>query len=403
MNLPTMGARQASTLLRESALYTIDTSLDCRAVTPENPTGARGEGGRAHGGRKGRPCHRLAPGERAVFADIVGPGVIRHFWLTFRPGPPEQMRALWLEVYYDDCDEPSMSVPVLDFFGLPHGRPKHVTSAIMAVNEGRGFNCYLPMPFRRRMRLEVTNASSRTVDVFYQLDYTLEPVADDAGVLHVGFRRENPTTQGKDFTIVDGLRGPGRYLGCNIGIRVLDPAIWYGEGEVKIYRDGDARHPTICGTGLEDYAGSGWGLEEHQTLYAGCPLRVCDGTMMPDYIGFYRWHVPDPVVFASDLRVTIQQIGYAVFHDNESEAFERYQRTNPAASSGWKLEDNPPGILAQGVAERSDDYCATSYVYCVEPQAVPKLDVESALKDIARLDYEEPALFEAFDWLDYWI
>jgi hypothetical protein len=196
----------------------IDPSLDSRAVTFENVRGDRGAGGSAHGGRKGAPNRRIAPGERVVIADIAGSGVVRHLWMTFLPAPPERMRSLVLEVFYGDADEPSVSVPCLDFFGLPHGRPAPFASALLSAQEGRGFNAYLPMPFRDGVRFEIWNAGERPNVLYFQLDYTLEAeVPASLGYLHAGFRRENPTTMRRDFTIVDGLAGPGRFLGCNVG------------------------------------------------------------------------------------------------------------------------------------------------------------------------------------------
>jgi D-arabinan exo alpha-(1,3)/(1,5)-arabinofuranosidase (non-reducing end) len=375
----------------------IDVRLDSRAVTFENPTGARGAGGTAHGGRKGAPSRRLDPGERVVLGDLHGPGTVRHIWMTFPPGPPEVMRAVWMEVFYDGSTTPSISVPCLDFFALPHGRPAAYSSALTAANEGRGFNAYFPMPFRDAMRVELTNSAARGVDLYYQIDYTLEPeFSSDAGFLHAAFRRENPTVQQRDFVIAADLRGPGRYLGCSVGVRVIDPGMWYGEGEVKIYRDGDDAQPTICGTGLEDYVGSAWGLGRHHALYAGAPLDVRDpeGGPNPDFVGFYRWHLPDPVMFTRALRVSIQQIGFASFTVGEDEAFARYARTNPAAGAGW-VHNARPGFLAYGIAERVDDYCATSFVYCREPQAVPRVDVRAALADITRRPYERAHPLEA--------
>jgi len=133
----------------------IDPGLDSRAATFENPSGARGAGGASHGGRKGAPSRRVRVGERVVLADLDGPGVVRHVWMTFPPARPERMRAVLLEVFYDGADEPSVSVPCLDFFGLPHGRPVAYHSALTAVNEGRGFNSYVPMPFRDGIRIEL--------------------------------------------------------------------------------------------------------------------------------------------------------------------------------------------------------------------------------------------------------
>ena len=99
-------------------------------------------------------------------------------------------------------------------------------------------------------------------------------LAAEFGYLHVEFRRENPTTMRRDFVITDGLRGPGRFLGCAMGVRIIDGGNWYGEGEMKLYRDGDDALPTICGTGLEDYVGSAWGLGPHASPYGGAPLVV---------------------------------------------------------------------------------------------------------------------------------
>lgn len=361
----------------------IDPDLDCRAVTFENPSGARGAGGIAHGGRKGAPSRRVKRDERVVLADIEGPGMIRHIWMTFMPAPPQQMRGLWFEVFYDGASEPSISVPCLDFFGVAHGRPVAFASALTAMHEGRGFNSWVPMPFRKGVRIELVNASGRTALLYYQVDYTLQRDLPPAlGYLHVTFRRENPTVMRRDFVITEGLRGPGRYLGCNVGVRVIDPCNWYGEGEVKVYRDGDEDLPTICGTGLEDYVGSAWGMGTHHAPFGGAPLIVGD-PQQPDLVGFYRWHIADPIMFERDLKVTIQQIGAMFFADGQDEQLEAYERSNPVAGEGW-IRGLMPGMLAFGIAERVDDYCATAYVYCTEPQPVPPLDVAGALADIER-------------------
>jgi len=378
----------------------VDPTLDSRAVSFENTTGARGAGGTACAGRKGAPSRILAPGERVVLADLSGPGVVRHLWMTFPARSPERMRAQLLEIFYDDAESPSVSVPCLDFFGLPHGRPVAYHSALFAVNEGRGFNSTLPLPFRRRIRIEFVNASPRPTLLYYQIDYTLQPsLPDSQGLLHASFRRENPTRLREDFTIVAGLRGPGRFLGCVVGVRVIDHAAWYGEGEVKIYRDGDDALPTICGTGLEDYVGTAWGLGAHATPYGGAPLVVRDPdadkrtppSANPDFVGFYRWHLPDPVMFERDLRVTIQQIGAMFFREGEEAEIARYEQTNPSAGPGWQRDVEPP-LIAWGLAERVDDYCATAFVYCLEAQGVAPVEVATAVADIERRPYESKRL-----------
>lgn len=364
-----------------------------RAVTFENTTGAPGAGGSAASARKGAPMRVLAPGERVVLADIEGPGTIRHIWLTFPPAPPEIMRAKIIEVFYDGASEPSISVPAVDFFGVPWGRPVSLNSALAAINEGRGFNSFIPMPFPRSVRVEFVNGAPRPAPLYFQIDYTIEPdLPEDVGYLHATFRRQNPTTKKHDFVIAGGLRGPGRFLGCVVGVRVLDGGLWYGEGEVKVYLDGDRELPTICGTGLEDYVGSAWGMGPHQALYMGAPLEVRPPdrpTGNPDFVGFYRWHVVDPILFAADLTVTIQQIGFELFLEGQEEQL----GAREPAGGGW-YRSQVPGVKALGIAERSDDYCATAFVMCAEPQAVAQVDIDAAIADIGRLPYEVPAPME---------
>jgi hypothetical protein len=373
-----------------SDLTRIAPVLDARACTFENPTGARGAGGTAANGRKGAPNRFLAPGETVVLADVDGPGVVRHVWMTFPPAPPEVMRAMVLEVFYDGAEEPSISVPALDFFGVGCGRPQPMSSALTAIQEGRGFNSFMPMPFDSHLRMTFTNASARTIPLYYQVDFTLEPLAADTGRLHATFRRENPTTLQQDFVIADGLRGPGRFVGCVIGIRTIDAGFWYGEGEVKVYLDGDDALPTICGTGLEDYVGTAWGMDAHVSHYAGVPMDARpEGARVPDFVSFYRWHVLDPIMFESSCRVTIQQIGYDAFFPGD----EARMAATVAAGNGLTKGEGGP-FLAHGIVERVDDYSAVAFVMCRDVQAVPRVDAAAATADLERRDYEHPGPFE---------
>jgi hypothetical protein len=374
----------------------IDLSRPIRTVSFENPTGAKGAAATAHGGRKGAPLRLVAPGERVVLADLSGPGCARHFWMTFPPMPPQEMRAALLEIYYDGAAEPSLSVPCLDFFGCPLGRPIAFASQWNAAQEGRGFNSWLPMPFRGRLRVEFVNATSRRFPLYYQLAYTEGAVAADAGLLHAAFRRENPTQLKRDFTIVDGLRGPGRFFGCNVGIRVLpdEGFSWYGEGEVKVYLDGDREHPTWCGTGLEDYVGSAWGMGAHATPLQGAPLIAqASGAAMPEFVSFYRWHDPDPIVFERELRVTLQQIGAVAIPRGQGALRERLEREGRAAGGGFQALRG--GLEAFGICERQDDVCATAFLYLRDAQAVPRVHAASACAGIARRDWEKASPFEA--------
>jgi hypothetical protein len=312
--------------------------------------------------------------------------------------PPEAMRATLLQVFYDDAKEPSVSVPCLDFFGLPHGRPVPYASALSAAQEGRGFNAWLPMPFHRRIRVEFENGSARRFPLYYQVAYTLGPEPAGTGVLHASFRRENPTRLREDFTIADGLRGPGRFLGGNVGIRILpEPDFsWYGEGEVKMYLDGDRAQPTWCGTGLEDYVGTAWGMGAHGTPLQGVPLVLQpEGRAgMPDLVGFYRWHLPDPIGFRKECRVTIQQIGAVSVPRGQRAIRERLDREGRVAGAGW-YEIGAGPLEAFAICERQDDYCATAFVYCRDAQPVPRVDLALATADLGRRSYETPSPYEA--------
>ena len=371
----------------------IDPAIESRAATFENPPGGRGLGGSAHGGRKGAPSRVVAAGERVILADVDGPGVLRHLWLTSLPAPPETRRAQVLEVFYDGAEQPSISVPVLDFFGLPHGRPAAFASALKAVHEGRGCNSFVPMPFGRHVRVEFANASPRPTVLYYQIAYTLtRAVPEGSGYLHVAFRRQNPTVEGEDFVIAEGLAGPGRFLGCVLGIRVLDEGIWYGEGEVKMYLDGDRARPTICGTGLEDYVGSAWGMGPHAAPYGGCTLDLrapgATGPLtQPAFVGLYRWHVADPVIYATDLRVTVQQLGAVLSGPGQEAARAEIEAAGRLAGGGWqRLGDES---LVFGIVERVDDYCAAAFTYCAAPQPVPRVDVAAATADLERRAWEQ--------------
>jgi hypothetical protein len=364
--------------------------IDSRSISPENPTGARGAGGPA--GRKGNTCHLIRPGSMVVLADIAGPGTVRHFYAWLRWTRPASMRALRLEIFYDGLEQPSVSVPITDFFGLPHGRPVEFFSQLMSAPEARGLNSYIPMPFTRSIRIEIANESDEDALIEHQIDYTLEPlVAEDTAYLHATFRRENPTALRHDFVLTDGLRGPGRFLGCVVGIRILDTSAFYGEGEMKIFRDGDRDLPTICGTSLEAYLGSGAGLGRHHGAYAGVPLYLSapeadhDPLTCPDFLSFYRWHLLDPVMFATDLRVTLQQIGTIPEFENEDDSA-RFQETRVPTGTGWWHSPNDGRLI--GTFERQDDVCATVFVYCRNPQPVPRLDLAVATSDLDRLPYE---------------
>jgi len=298
--------------------YRLDTDLVSRSISFENISGAPGMGGQAAGptgvGRKGAPYREFQPGESFTIADIKGPGTIRHIWMTLRARrTPGLLRDIVIRAYWDGQEQPSIECPLSDFMGFAHGDSPAYQSAVHSVGERAGMNIWLPMPFRERAVFTLTNEGAVARNVFWQIDYTLgDAHPADIGRLHVWFNRENPTTLQRDFELMPRRTGKGRYLGAVIGIRALPENLarrhpkryWWGEGEVKIYLDGDTKFPTICGTGAEDYVGLSFGIQQTPFLYNGCSL-----TETP-FVSMYRWHLPDPIYWHEECRVTMQQIAW---------------------------------------------------------------------------------------------
>jgi len=288
--------------------FLLPASVESRSISFENPTGDKGAGGQTASnigvGRKGSPARNITPGETVTLCDIQGTGIIRHIWMTTRP-VPANVRSLVVRAYWDDQPHPSIESPLGDFMGFAHGKPMPYCSAVHSVGQSAGMNIWLPMPFAKRARFSITNEGQKEAVLFYQINYTLnDTLPADCGRLHVLFRRENPTQLTKDFEILPKRTAPGRFVGCVLGIRSLDTKRWWGEGEFKVYLDGDDTFPTICGTGSEDYVGLSWGIQQTPFFYNGCSLDK-DG-----YVSMYRWHLCDPIYWKKDCRITIQQIGY---------------------------------------------------------------------------------------------
>jgi hypothetical protein len=293
------------------AVYNLSGKLpQSRSISPENPTGAPGQGGKSISalgvGRKGRPMVVVHPGQETTMADIEGSGVIRRIWMTTDGRTPDVMRSLILRIFWDGQTHPSVECPIGDFFGFSHGKAQVFETSVHTCSRFWGLNFRLPMPFNKKARITFENPTKTKLRLFFTIDYTLEDHQDAPrlGYLHCAFRRENPTTLRKDFTLLEREGGRGRFLGAVVGVRRQDDKNWWGEGEFKAYLDGDSAYPTICGTGLEDYIGMGWGMGEQTGMLAGCLLN--QGL----HATFYRWHFDDAIFWQSDCRFTMQQLGW---------------------------------------------------------------------------------------------
>jgi hypothetical protein len=304
-----------------------------RSISPENITGEKGKGGMADPadkdkkntanasnaardlgqGWKVNPYIIIKPGEVFTMAEITGPGAIQHIWMT----PTGKWRFSILRIYWDDETEPSVECPVGDFFGMGWNTYSPLVSAPVCVNPGSAFNSYWNMPFRKKCRITMENINDAdAMTLYYQVDYTLTEVPADAGYFHAQFRRAN-TNESSNYTIIDGIKGKGQYVGVYLAWGVNNNG-WWGEGEIKFFMDGDTQFPTICGTGTEDYFCGSYNFDregkytEFCTPYSGLPQVIRpDGTYQSQQrFGLYRWHIMDPVRFETDLKVTIQDLGW---------------------------------------------------------------------------------------------
>ena len=299
-------------------------------------------------------------------AEIKGAGVVKHFWVTIRCKDKWYLRKIILRMFWDGETNPSVEVPIGDFFGIGHGLTHNFISAPlqMSPENGKGFNCWWPMPFSKGARIEVENQCDTDVEAFYYyIDYEEHAKLDDRlGRFHATWHRENPTEgipedglsnrewlfggtnlDGKGNYVILEAEGKGHYVGCNVNIQNLRETFefnWYGEGDDMIFIDGE-RLPSIAGTGTEDFYGMSWcPTQEYCAPYHGLPIP--GGQNWSGKITYYRYHVLDPMYFEKSIRVTIEH-GHA--------------------------------------NRRSDDYSSTAYWYQTEPHRKfnPMLPVEKRI------------------------
>ncbi len=301
-----------------------------RSVSPENFTGEKGKGGMSTDGAALDSARGLGQGWKVspfvvipakstfVLADVKGMGAIQQIWMT----PAGTWRFAILRVYWDGETEPSIECPLGDFFACGWGRYAQISSLAVCVNPGRAFNCYWEMPFRKSFKMTLENIADDKFTIYYQINYALTDVPADAAYFHAQFRRVNPLPYKSVYTILDGVKGWGHYVGTYMAWGVNNNR-WWGEGEIKFFMDGDKEFPTIAGTGTEDYFCGSYDFDtkrpdgtvqytEFTTPYAGLP-QVIRGDGHYDVIqrfGMYRWHIADPIRFAKDLKVTIQALGW---------------------------------------------------------------------------------------------
>ena len=318
----------------------------------------------------------IAPGKRQTFADIKGTGYITHIWITASCMEKNFLRKVLLRMWWDGEPEPSVEVPLGDFFGIGHARTKNFAALPLSMSpeDGKAFNCFFPMPFLSGARIEVMNECTKSeLILYYYIDYELYSKVEELGEVgrfHAQWRRENPcegieypedishelpfrgcNLTSKDNYVILEAEGRGHYVGCVLNIDNLGNPVrwnWYGEGDDMIFIDGEKWPPSLHGTGTEDYFNMAWcPTQEFAGPYHG--LLLGGGPNWSGKITLYRFHIEDPVQFQNSIKVTIEH-GHA--------------------------------------NNRSDDYSSVAYWYQTEPHRKfsPILAVE---KRIPREEYKE--------------
>jgi len=381
-------------------LFQKPAGVEARWVSFENPSGARGRAALENAGSKGHAFDCVRAGETKTLLDIEGSGSIRRIWMTINDRSPEMLRSLRLDFYWDGAAKAAVSVPFGDFFGIGLGRRVKFESALFSDPEGRSFNCFIPMPFRKSASMTITNESAKDLPLlFYDIDLLVgETHGDDVLYFHASWRREAPNALGEEFTILPTIKGSGRFLGSNIGV-IADPryeGAWWGEGEVKAWF-GDDENPTLCGTGTEDYIGTAWGQGTYANRTQGCPIADEAARIWT----FYRYHLDDPIYFDGSCRVAIQTIGgngRDKVHELRSKGVPVIPVSIDNGEPGgfFRLMDLPLPVdltsaeVPKGWCNfwRQDDWSATAYYYLDSPegQGAP---LAPAAERTARLETEK--------------
>lgn len=298
-------------------VYTMPQGVHSRWTSPENTSGAQGQGARTNRGIKGAAYEQIPAHGHVDLLNVKGAGVVDRIKLSVIDRSPKALRSMRIEMYWDGAPKPAVSAPLGDFFGVAFGRTASYVNALFNDPEGRSFSSTVPMPYKSGARIVVYNDSDEPVThIYYNVNFQTWDHAPKNMLYFHAWWHQNKAPVGQDFQILPQINGNGRFLGATIGVRA-NPAYgthtkgekplyhWFGEGEIKLFLDGDKTYPSLVGTGVEDYFGTAWGMSQFVTPFSGC-------TIADPHEGLwscYRYHMPDPVWFHQGIRVAIQQIG----------------------------------------------------------------------------------------------
>lgn len=303
---------------------------------------------------------RIPSGETFVMADIEGPGLIQHIWMTIYSDTYDWAREGWapdgtaepdevlLRIYWDNRSLPDVEAPLGDFFASGFGRRMEVNSLPVVVEDGDSYNCYWPMPFRKAARIELVNQSNKPVVLLYFSIDLVKKKKLPKNTLYfcAHYRQERPAGSAKGLGETDSeylileTEGRGHYVGTFLSVRTRSPD-WFGEGDMRVSIDGEP-YPSLWGTGTEDYFCSAWGWKECSTPYFGVPFLNNYARDPGQMTCAYRWHMHDPIVFQKSLRVAVETMGWQTADENPEHNPRKYGvREDDFSSVAFWYQDRP--------------------------------------------------------------
>jgi hypothetical protein len=363
--------------IQAQELYTMPNDAHTRWASPENPKAIKGSGAQENGGHKGHAFDTIKSHGHIDLLNVTGAGIINRIKLTVDNRTPEMLRSLRIEIYWDGLSKPAVSAPLGDFFGATMGKTVPFESELFANPEGRSFVCFVPMPFKKGARITIYNDSKKDLShIFYNIGFEKwDKPKEDILYFHAYWHRNSPPID-SDFVILPEVTGNGKFLGAFIGVNAnpVYKKLWWGEGEIKVFLDGDNKFPTLAGTGVEDYIGTAWGTGKFINMTEGCLIADTSKKQW----AFYRYHISDPVFFHKNIKITVQQIGGGPRDEvrkikQKGAPMDIISVDLPGNFIKLKEMKNPPDLMDEDFPKgwtnfyRSDDWCATAFFYLDKP------------------------------------
>jgi Protein of unknown function (DUF2961) len=286
-----------------------------------------------------------------TLAEIKGAGSIRHIWFTINSPSPFHLRELVLRMYWDGETDPSVEVPIGDFFGtgfeyedVPGGHrgQKYQSWVSLPITvQDRAMNCYFEMPFGNGARVTLANDGTQDVpNLYFHIDYQTNADARSVsgkGHFHAQWRHETTravpesesggkNVDGKNNYVFMEAKGRGQYVGTILNVFGLSTG-WWGEGDDMFFIDGDTARATINGTGMEDYFNNAWMFQKEFNY----PFIGYSQQGNRDWTGshtMYRFHIEDPIYFRKSLRATIEH-GHANDREDDYTSVAFWYQTEP--------------------------------------------------------------------------